>query len=129
MPRLTEDVLRARLDERILVLDGAMGTMLQRAALGEVDFRGARWRDHPKDLKGNSDILSLTRADVVRSIHDAYFEAGADIVETNTFTATSIAQAEYDLASHAYEMNLASAKIARAAADAWTERDPTRPRY
>ena len=128
MSRFTEDEYRALLDARILVLDGAMGTMLQRAQLVEADYRGKRFEKHHKDLKGNSDIVSLTRPDVVRSIHDAYFEAGADIVETNTFTATSIAQADYDLAAFAYEMNLQSAKIARASADAWKAKDPSRLR-
>ena len=126
----TEHTLRALLDERILVIDGAMGTMLQRYKLGEADFRGERFRDAAIDLKGNSDILSLTRPDVVRRIHEEYFEAGADIVETNTFTATSIAQAEYGLSDLAYELNVASAKLARAAADAVMERDGgKRPRF
>src|SRR5262245_9313290 len=106
-----------------------MGTMLQRAKLGEADFRGARFAQHPQDLKGNSDLLSLTRPDVVRGIHDAYFEAGADIVETNTFTATSIAQADYQLERVVHEMNVAAARLARESADAWTKRDPSRPRF
>src|SRR5687768_11809017 len=126
MARLTEEALRALFEERILVLDGAMGTMLQRYKLGEADFRGERFKDHPKDLKGNSDLLALTRPDVVRSVHDAYFEAGADFAETNTFTATAIAQADYDLQHLAYEMNLAAAKIARASADAFSTKE--RPR-
>jgi 5-methyltetrahydrofolate--homocysteine methyltransferase len=123
---LTADDLRALFEQRILVIDGAMGTMLQRYRLGEADYRKNGRESHPTDLKGNSDILSLSRPDVVREIHDAYFAAGADIVETNTFTATSIAQAEYGLAHLAYEMNLASAKIARASADAVRDRDPKR---
>ncbi len=127
--RLTEDRLRALLDERILVLDGAMGTMIQRHKLGESDFRGERFADHRIDLKGNSDLLVLTRPDVIGAIHEEYFEAGADIVETNTFTATSIAQADYELSSIAYELNVAAAKVARAAADKWTEKTPKRPRY
>jgi 5-methyltetrahydrofolate--homocysteine methyltransferase len=125
----SEERLRALLEERIVVLDGAMGTMLQRYKLSEADFRGERFRGHPSDVKGNSDLLSLTRPDVVRAIHDAYYEAGADIVETNTFTATSIAQAEYGLESLAYEINVAAAKIARESADAWTAKDPKRPRF
>ena len=125
---LTDDQLRALFEERILVIDGAMGTMLQRFKLTEADFRGERFKEHATDLKGNSDLLSLTRPDVVRAIHDEYFAAGADIVETNTFTATSIAQAEYGLEALAYEMNLASAKIARASADAFLEKDPKRTR-
>jgi 5-methyltetrahydrofolate--homocysteine methyltransferase len=127
--RLTEDRLRALLDERILVLDGAMGTMIQRYKLGEADFRGERFKDHRIDLKGNSDLLVLTRPDVIGAIHEQYFEAGADIVETNTFTSTSIAQADYGLEAIAYDLNVAAAKVARAAADVWTERTPKKPRY
>ena len=127
MARLTEEGLRALFEERILVLDGAMGTMLQRYKLGEADFRGDRFKEHPKDLKGNSDLLALTRPDVVRSVHDAYFEAGADFAETNTFTATAIAQADYDLQHLAYEINVAAAKIARASADAFSTKE--RPRF
>jgi 5-methyltetrahydrofolate--homocysteine methyltransferase len=115
------------LADRILVLDGAMGTQIQKLRLAEADFRGERFRDHPKDLKGNNDLLVLTRPDVVRSIHDAYLAAGADIVETNTFGATSIAQQDYELASIAREMNLAAAQLARAAADAAST--PARPRF
>ena len=127
--RLTEDRLRAILDERILVLDGAMGTMIQRYKLGEADFRGERFRDHGIDLKGNSDLLVLTRPDVIGAIHEQYYEAGADLVETNTFTATSIAQAEYGLEGIAYELNVAAAKVARAAADKWSEKTPKKPRF
>ncbi len=129
MQSTSEARLRALLERRIVVLDGAMGTMLQRYKLGEADFRGTRFERHEIDLKGNSDLLSLTRPDVVRAIHDAYFEAGADIVETNTFTATSIAQAEYGLSTLAYEMNRASAEIARKSADAFMEKDEARPRF
>jgi 5-methyltetrahydrofolate--homocysteine methyltransferase len=125
-PVLTDDKLRALLEERILVIDGAMGTMLQRYKLQEVDYRKNGRESHAVDLKGNSDILSLSRPDVVREIHDAYFAAGADIVETNTFTATSIAQGEYGLAHLAYEMNVASAKIARESAHAALTKDPNR---
>jgi 5-methyltetrahydrofolate--homocysteine methyltransferase len=109
--------LPALLAERILVLDGAMGTMIQRFRLDEAQFRGARFADFPHDLKGNNDLLSLTRPDVIASIHDGYLAAGCDIVETNTFGATSVAQADYGLADLAYEMNLESARIARAACD------------
>src|SRR5512134_290339 len=114
----SEESLRALLAERIVIIDGAMGTMLQAEHLGERDFRGDRFAGHPKDLKGNSDILSLTRPDVIEKIHREYLRAGADIVETNTFTATSISQADYDLAPLAYEMNVAGARIARRAVDA-----------
>jgi 5-methyltetrahydrofolate--homocysteine methyltransferase len=114
--------------ERILVLDGAMGTMIQQCRLGERDFRG-RFHDHPHDLAGDNDVLSLTRPETVRSIHDAYFEAGADIVETNTFTATRIAQADYGMQDEAAPINRAAAGIAREAADVWTARTPKRPRF
>ena len=115
------------LARRILVLDGAMGTMIQRFKLTEADFRGDRFKDHPKDLKNNGELLSLTRPDVIRDIHEGYLAAGADIIETNTFGATSIAQDDYQLGSLAREMNLASAKIARAAADKFST--PDRPRF
>src|SRR5512141_2494215 len=105
------------LSRRILVLDGAMGTMIQRFKLTEADFRGERFKDHPKDLKNNGELLSLTRPDVIRDIHEGYLAAGADIIETNTFGATSIAQDDYQLGFLAREMNLASARLAREAAD------------
>ena len=115
------------LARRILVLDGAMGTMIQRFKLTEADFRGERFKDHPKDVKNNGELLSLTRPDVIRDIHESYLAAGADIVETNTFGATSIAQDDYQLGSLAREMNLESAKIARAATDRFST--PERPRF
>ena len=121
--------LDAALEDRILILDGAMGTALQRYRLGEADFRGSRFADHSRDLKGNNDILALTRPDVVGAIHDAYLEAGADIIETNTFSGTSIAQSDYGLEAIVPELNRDAARIARAAADRWTERTPDRPRY
>ncbi|HEX6839379.1 MAG TPA: methionine synthase [Polyangia bacterium] len=117
-----EVALRALMKERVLVIDGAMGTQIQARKLGEADFRGDRFRDHPRELKGNSDLLVLTRPDVIRDIHDAYLAAGADVIETNTFTATSIAQADYGLESAVYDMNVAAARIARAAADAATQK-------
>ncbi|WP_418317581.1 homocysteine S-methyltransferase family protein [Piscinibacter sakaiensis] len=110
--------LPALLEQRIAILDGAMGTMIQRYKLGEADFRGERFASHPKDLKGNNDLLQLTRPDVIREIHDQYLQAGADIVETNTFGATTVAQEDYGLASVAREMNVEGARIARAACDA-----------
>ncbi len=128
-PNDTRPSLEQLFDTRIPVLDGAMGTMLQRYKLTEADFRGERFLAHPKDLRGNSDLLSLTRPDVVREIHEAYLDAGADFIETNTFTATTIAQADYDLEHLARELNVAGARIAREAADAWTSKDPSRPRY
>ena len=122
-------LLRPLLRKRILVLDGATGTLVQRYGLSEADFRGERFRDHPRDVRGNSDLLCLTRPDVVRAVHDAYLAAGADIISTDTFTATRIAQADYGLESFAYEMNLEAARIARAAADAAEAREPGRPRF
>lgn len=115
------------LAKRILVLDGAMGTMIQRFKLTEADFRGERFKEHPKDLKNNGELLSLTRPDVIRDIHEGYLAAGADIIETNTFGATSIAQDDYQLGFLAREMNLQSAKIARAAADKFST--PDKPRF
>jgi 5-methyltetrahydrofolate--homocysteine methyltransferase len=115
------------LARRILVLDGAMGTMIQRFKLTEADFRGERFKDHPKDLKNNGELLSLTRPDVIRDIHEGYLATGADIIETNTFGATSIAQDDYQLGFLAREMNLESAKIARAAADKFST--PDKPRF
>ena len=123
--RATE--LPALLAKRILIIDGAMGTMIQRHKLGEPDFRGERLKDHPKDLKGNNDLLVLTRPDIVREIHDAYLAAGADIIETNTFGATSIAQEDYGLAHLAREMNVEAARIAKAAAVA--AGTPDKPRF
>ena len=117
MPRHSRAVLTRALAERILCLDGAMGTLLQTHQLSERDFRGNRFGDHAFDLKGNCDVLSLTRPDLIRDIHAAYLDAGADILETNTFTATSIAQADYGLENICYELNLAGAQLARAAAD------------
>jgi 5-methyltetrahydrofolate--homocysteine methyltransferase len=119
--------LPALLQQRIVIIDGAMGTMIQRHTLTEADFRGARFAAHGKDLKGNNDLLVLTRPDVIRGIHDAYLAAGADIVETNTFGATSIAQDDYGLGHLAREMNVAAARLARAAADAVAT--PDAPRF
>jgi 5-methyltetrahydrofolate--homocysteine methyltransferase len=122
-------VLSALLARRILVLDGAMGTMVQRLGLSEADFRGSRFGGHPRDLKGNNDVLPLTQPDAIGRIHDEYLAAGADIIETCTFGATSIAQADYHLEPVAREMNVAAARIARRATDAWTARTPDRPRF
>jgi 5-methyltetrahydrofolate--homocysteine methyltransferase len=110
--------IRALAGERILVLDGAWGVLLQNRGLNEADFRGERFADHPRDLLNDPDLLNLTRPDIVRSVHDAYFAAGADITTTNTFTATSIGQADYGLEDAVYELNLAGARIAREAAGA-----------
>jgi 5-methyltetrahydrofolate--homocysteine methyltransferase len=120
--------LNRLLRERILVLDGAMGTMIQRCRLAECDFRG-RFHDHPSDLAGDNDLLSVTQPQTVRSIHDAYLEAGADLIETNTFSATRIAQADYRMEAHVREINESAARIAREAADRWTAKTPDRPRF
>ena len=122
-------LLRQASASRILVLDGAMGTMIQRHSLQEADFRGEPFANHTMPLKGNNDVLSITRPDVIEGIHRAYLEAGADIVETNTFSSTSIAQADYGLESEAFEMNRCAAALARKAADAQTAATPERPRF
>src|SRR5690606_32907727 len=120
-----ESRLRSLLEQRILVLDGAMGTMIQRYGLDEAQFRGERFAAFDRDVKGNNELLSLTQPQIVREIHEQYLEAGADIVETNTFGATAIAQADYRLAPLAGEMNLAAARLARAACDRYST--PERP--
>lgn len=117
------------LSERILILDGAMGTMIQKHQLTEADFRGERFKNHSHDLKGNNDLLSITRPDIILGIHKEYLDAGSDIIETNTFSSTSIAQADYDLKPLAYELNVAGAKLARQAADEYTAKDPSKPRF
>jgi 5-methyltetrahydrofolate--homocysteine methyltransferase len=106
--------------QRLLILDGAMGTMIQRYPLEEEDFRGTRFADHPRPLRGNNDLLSLTRPDIIRAIHAEYFAAGADMVETNTFSGTTIAQADYALEHVVYELNYESARLAREVADEFT---------
>ncbi len=121
--------LRDILHERILVLDGAMGTMIQLYKLKEEDFRGERFKNHPGDLQGNNDLLSLTRPDVIQEIHRKYLDAGADIIETNTFSGTSIAQADYKMEDLAYELNRESAKLAKEAAEEYTKKDPDKPRF
>jgi len=120
-----EDILR----ERILVIDGAMGTMIQRHTLTEEDFRGERFKDHRYPLKGNNDLLSITRPDIIKEIHRQYFQAGADIVETNTFSSTTIAQADYHLEDAVYDLNYLSAKIAKEVANEFTLSEPHKPRF
>jgi 5-methyltetrahydrofolate--homocysteine methyltransferase len=117
------------LRKRILVLDGAMGTMLQRYNFTEEDFRGERFKDFPHPLKGNNDLLSITQPQAVKEVHRQYFAAGADIVETNTFSGTTIGMADYHLEDLVYELNYESAKLARQAADEFTAKDPFKPRF
>jgi 5-methyltetrahydrofolate--homocysteine methyltransferase len=125
----TAAVLDGLLEQRILMIDGATGTMIQRHTLTEDDFRGERFADHPSPLKGNNDLLVLTRPDIVTGVHEAFLEAGADIIETNTFSGTAVAQADYGLQQVVYELNVEGARLARAAADEWTGRTPDRPRF
>ena len=129
MSRITQADFEKLLRERILLLDGGMGTMIQAFELGREDYHAGAFADHDHELKGDSDLISLTRPDVLREIHDAYLRAGSDIIETNTFGATSVAQADYGLEAHVREMNLQSARIAREAADAFTADNPDRPRF
>jgi 5-methyltetrahydrofolate--homocysteine methyltransferase len=119
--------LRELLAQRLLVLDGAMGTMVQRHGLVETDYRGSRFAAHGKDLKGNNDLLCITRPDVIGGIHAEYLEAGADIIETNSFNATKVSQAEYGLADLAFELNVAAARLARETADKFST--PDKPRF
>ena len=121
--------LRTLLDEKILILDGGMGTLIQSYQLEEKDFRGERFENHPCDVKGNNDLLSLTQPGIIRDIHRAYFEAGADIVETNTFNGTSIAMADYQMEDLVYELNKVSAELAREVADEFTAANPDKPRF
>ena len=127
--RIYMTTIQQQLQHRILVLDGAMGTMLQRCNFTEQDFRGERFRDFPHPLKGNNDLLSITQPDAVREIHRQYFAAGADIVETNTFSSTTVGVADYHLEDLVYELNFKSAQLAREAADEFTVIDPSRPRF
>src|SRR5919106_547060 len=121
--------LEQLLSRRILLLDGAMGTMIQRHRLAEADFRSERFRHHPRDLQGDNDLLSLTQPDVIMAIHHAYLDAGSDIIETNTFTATAVAQADYGMQAAVYEINREAARLAKQAAAEWTARTPQQPRF
>ena len=125
----TRDLLEELLEQRILILDGAMGTLVQARGLEEEDFRGKRFGSHSRSLKGCYDLLVLTQPQVIEEIHTAYLEAGADIISTDTFTATSISLADYGLEAHVYEMNRAAAEVARRAADKMMRREPHRPRF
>src|SRR5437763_1614167 len=118
--------LEGLLRERIAIIDGAMGTMIQTYSLDEAAYRGERFKDFPHDLKGNNDLLSLTQPKIIQEIHRQYFEAGADLIETNTFNSTSISMGDYKMEKFAYELNLAGAKNARAAADAFMATRPDR---
>lgn len=124
MPNIKEEI-----QKRILVLDGAMGTMLQQYKFTEEDFRGERFKDYPTPLKGNNDLLSLTQPEAIAEVHRKYFEAGADIVETNTFSGTSIAMADYQMENLVYELNFESAKIAKQVAEEFTKQNPEKPRF
>lgn len=123
------ELLHRAIQKRILVIDGAMGTMIQRYGLGEADFRGQRYKQHATDLKGNNDLLSLTRPDVIAEIHRAYLNAGADLIETNTFNSTSVSQADYKMQHLAYELNYEAARIARIQSDEFTALNPQKPRF
>jgi 5-methyltetrahydrofolate--homocysteine methyltransferase len=121
--------LKREAKQRILILDGAMGTMIQRYKLDEAGYRGARFKDHTHDVKGDNDLLVLSQPKIISEIHNAYLEAGADIIETNTFNSQAISQADYGLEEIAEEMNVAAARLAREAADAWTKKTPDKPRF
>src|SRR5246500_5732487 len=121
--------IRQELQKRILVIDGAMGTMIQRYQLTEEDFRGERFRDHQSDLKGNNDLLNITRPEVIKAIHREYLEAGADIIETNTFSTQRISLADYHLEHLAYELSYEGARIAREIADEYNKKTPGKPRF
>ena len=127
-PDVTE-VLTAALGERIMIIDGAMGTAIQRDRPDEAGYRGERFADWPSDVQGNNDLLTLTQPEIIAGIHREYLEAGADIIETNTFNATTISLSDYGMEELAYELNLESAALARREADSMTERTPDRPRY
>ncbi len=130
---MSTNKIRAALDEiaakRILIIDGAMGTMIQKHTLGEGHYRGARFQDHSKDVKGNNDLLVLTQPDIIEKIHGEYLRGGADIIETNTFNAQRISMADYHMEDLSHEINVQAARIARRAAEAWTAKTPDRPRF
>ena len=121
--------IKTEIQNRILVLDGAMGTMLQAYNFTEEDFRGERFKDYPTPLKGNNDLLSITQPKAIAEVHAKYFEAGADIIETNTFSGTSVAMADYQMEDLVYELNFESARIAREVADKFTREQPDKPRF
>lgn len=126
---MTDSLLAQEARKRILVLDGAMGTMIQNYKLTEADYRGERFKDFPSDLKGNNDLLSITQPEIIKDIHHAYFEAGADLVETNTFNSTRISMSDYDMEDLVPELNFEAARLAREVADEFTAKDPSKPRF
>nr|MBP9215849.1 homocysteine S-methyltransferase family protein [Agitococcus sp.] len=123
------DLLKTALQQRILIIDGAMGTMIQRHKLQEEDYRGSRFADWPHDVKGNNDLLVLTQPQIIAGIHDAYCAAGADILETNSFNSTVVSQADYHMEELVYELNVEAARVARQVADKWTAKTPQKPRF
>src|SRR3970282_601475 len=124
------EILKKLMKERILVLDGAMGTMIQRYKLSEEDFRGERFKNYPYDLKGNNDLLSITKPEIIKEIHKGYLSAGSDIIETNTFNANAVSQADYKLEDIAYELNLNAAEIAREYVEEFVKDNPgAKPRF
>jgi 5-methyltetrahydrofolate--homocysteine methyltransferase len=125
----SKSAIASALEKRILILDGAMGTMIQRYKLEEADYRGERFKDWVKDIKGNNDLLCLTQPQIINAIHREYLEAGADIIETNTFNCQAVSLEDYEMQSLAIELNHAAAKIARLAADDFTAKDPSKPRF
>ncbi|MBI1305012.1 MAG: 5-methyltetrahydrofolate--homocysteine methyltransferase [Bacteroidetes bacterium] len=124
-----ENNFRSLLNDRILILDGAMGTMIQKYGLSEEDYRGEQFKNYPYPLKGNNDLLSITQPKIIREIHSKFLEAGADIIETNTFNSTSISMADYHMQSEVRNINLAASKLARSVADEFTKKDPSKPRF
>ena len=130
-PSAAFDVINKIMEERIMVIDGAMGTAVQKYKLTEADFRGERFKNHTHDLKGNNDILVITRPDVIEEIHTKYLEAGADIIETNTFNSTMISQLDYelDIKEVVYDLNKTAAQLAKKCCVAMTKKDPSRPRF
>ena len=121
--------IRKELEKRILVIDGAMGTMIQRYQLSEQDFRGVRFKDHNSDLQGNNDLLNITRPDIIKAIHAEYLDAGADIIETNTFSTQVISLADYKLEELAYELSYEGARLAREVAEEYSAKNPAKPRF
>ena len=122
-------IFEQQLEKRILILDGAMGTMIQRHKLEEADYRGERFTDWPSDIKGNNDLLSLTQPHIIQGIHEQYLEAGADIIETNTFNSTAVSMEDYGMQELVHELNVAGSRLAREAADKFTALNPDKPRF